>query len=293
MEISEAFDKYTAEVALANAYQSAIRKAADKELQDLIKQEGLLRQAKMQPNKILGMQNLAFRTADTGQYHFYAFKDYTIEVMKDALVLRTNRQYQWLLAEVYELFEDFLEHFYACAAMENKNLWPLRDFGNISLDELYSIGFEMLLKLAKDKKGKPKSLLSPLREKIPRIKVLEKINKLNVNLWFAVNFIEKLRHHIVHTKGIVSDKNKFIDDLMKKVGLYNNGRPDQEHLELINLVLQQQDGKHFVRLLEIPLLSNGPVRSHVNVFNELSNHLLAYSHVLVTSFTQVQSKKPK
>lgn len=292
MKFSDAFDSYTTEIASVYTYRYAIRGAADRELDHLMEQDKHREQANLSPDQVVGMQNLSFRTADTGHHHFYSFKDNTIQAQLDALAHRTNRQYQWLLAEAYELFEDFLEHAYACAAMENKNLWPLRDYGSISLDELDSITFDKLLKQAKAKRDKPQSLLHPLREKLPRIKALETSNRLQVNLWFVVNFVEKLRHHIVHTKGIVADKQKFTADLLEKVGLYNNGKPDPAYLEFIDLYLCPRGGAHFVRLLEVALPSSGHFRKYVDVFGDLSDYLVAYAHVLVTTFTPVQSKQP-
>lgn len=182
MKISDAFDAYTADVASVHSYRVAIQKSAEREFVHLKEQEARWQQANMSSSQIVGMQNLSFRTADTGRNHFYAFKDITIQAQIDALLRQTNRQYQWLLAEAYELFEDFLENAYACAALENKNLWPLRDFGALTFDDLTSVTFDKLLELAKSKKDKPQSLLHPLREKLQRMKVLETRNCLNANL---------------------------------------------------------------------------------------------------------------
>lgn len=291
MKISDAFDAYTADVASVHSYRAAIQKAADREFVHLKEQETRGQHA----NQIVSMQNLCFRTADTGSNHFYAFKDITIQAQIDALVRRTNRQYQWLLAEAYELFEDFLENAYACAALENKNLWPLRDFGVLTFDELASVTFDKLLEQAKSKKGKPQSLLLPLREKLQRIRDLETRNCLNANLWFKINFIEKLRHHIVHTRGAVADKKQFAKDLLSKMGLYNCGKPEKEYLALIDAYVQPDgDGDaHVVRLLNVPLPAEGPFAVHLDLFNDLSDGLLAYAHLLTTCFAPVESKQPR
>lgn len=292
MKISDAFDAYTADVASVHSYRAAIQKAADREFEHLKGQETRRLQANMSPSQIVGMQNLSFRTADTGRHHFYAFKDITIQAQIDALVRQTNRQYQWLLAEAYELFEDFLENAYACAALENKNLWPLRDFGTLTFDELTSVTFDKLLELAKSKQGKPQTLLHPLREKLPRMKILETRNHLDVNLWFKINFIEKLRHHIVHTRGVVADKQQLTKDLLSKMGIYNNGKPEKEYLELIDAYVRPDGDAHVVRLLNVELSANGPFAMHLDMFDSLSDGLLAYAHLLTTCFSPVESKQP-
>lgn len=292
MKISDAFDAYTADVASVHSYRAAIQDAADREFAHLKEQETRRQQANLSPSHIVGMQNLCFRTADTGRHHFYAFKDVTIQAQIDALVRRTNRQYQWLLAEAYELFEDFLENAYACAALENKNLWPLRDFGALTFDELASVTFDKLLEQAKSKKDKPQSLLHPLREKLHRMKVLETRNSLNTNLWFKINFIEKLRHHIVHTRGAVADKQQFAKDLLSKIGLYNSGKPEKEYLELIDTYVRPDGDAHVVRLLDVALPAEGPFAVHLDIFDDLSDGLLAYAHLLTTCFAPVESKQP-
>lgn len=292
MKISDAFDAYTADVASVHSYRAAIQKAAEREFVHLKEQESRWKQENLSPSQIVGMQNLYFRTADTGGYHSYAFKDITIKAQIDALVRQTNRQYQWLLAEAYELFEDFLENAYACAALENRSLWPLRDFGALTYDELTSVTFDKLLEQAKSKKDKPQSLLNPLREKLLRMKALETRNCLNANLWFKINFIEKLRHHIVHTRGAVADKQQFAKDLLTKIGLYNNGKPEKEYLELIDTYIRQDGDAHVIRLLDVALPAEGPFAMHLAIFDDLSDGLLAYSHLLTTCFSPVESKQP-
>lgn len=292
MKISDTFDAYTAEVASIHSYRVAVQNAADREFAHLKDQETRLQQASLSASQIVGMQNLSFRTADTGMHHFYGFKDSTVQAQIDELVHRTNRQFQWLLAEAYELFEDFVENAYACAALENRNLWPLRDFGALTLDQLPSVTFDVLLKRAKSKKDKPRSLLHPLREKLPRMKVLESRNSLNANLWLKINFIEKLRHHIVHTRGAVMDKQQFAKDLLDKVELHNNGKPEKEYLELIDAYVRPDGDVHVVRLLDVALSSDGPFAVHLDMFGDLSDGLLAYAHLLTTCLAPVESNQP-
>lgn len=290
MRISDAFDEYATYVASVYSNRAAIQKAADSELFRLREDEAQLQQENQSITDIRGMHNYSFRTADTGEHHFYAFSKTTIDAQFHALERRTNRQYQWLLAEAYELFEDFLEKVYACAALKNKNLWPLRDFGELTFDELGSVTFEELLTQAKSKKNKPQSFLNPLREKLPRIAILETQNKLDTNLRFTITLVEKLRHHIVHTRGAVADKNKLSKELLLKVGLYNNGSPRQEYLDLIDKYVRLDGDVYFVSLLNIPLPSKGPAFVYFDKFAHLTDGLLAYAYMLTGCLTQVESK---
>lgn len=292
MEFAAIFDRYTRDLASVHANHIMIREESEREFQRLLEQDGRRQEAKLPPSQILAQSNHSFRTAVTGALHFYDFRDYTLKDQMDALVVRTNRQYQWLLAEAYELFEDFLEHFYAAAALANKNLWPLRDYGSLTLSELDSATFESLLQRAREKKDKPQSLLHPLRSKLPLLNRFESTNALKTDLWFALNFIEKLRHHIVHTKGIVTSKADFSEQLLKRCGMYNNGQPNQAIIDLIDDYVRPLDTAYYVRLLEVSLPPHGPFRQRLNMFAELSELLPAYAHLLTSCFTAPTSKRP-
>jgi hypothetical protein len=292
MDIVAIFEKYTNDLGFVYDHQAAIRKESELEFQRLLNQEVLRVEANLPIGQIFGMHNHSFRTAVTGEHFFYDFKDYTIEAQMTSLVTRTNRQYQWLLAEAYELFEDFLEHFYAAVALVNRNLWPLKDYGAMVLSELESASFETLLGQARSKREKPQSLLYPLRTKLPLLSRFESQNALKTDLWFAMNFIEKLRHHIVHTKGMISSKSEFTDQLLRRCGTFNKGKPSQSNMDLIDSFIAPRGNACFVRLLDMPLPPCGTFSQYVDMFGELSGYLPAYAHLLASCFVRLQSMSP-
>lgn len=292
MNIAQLFDNYTSELASVHMHQAAVHAEADREFRRLMDQDEHRRSANISPDFTFHGHTHCFRVATNGRIFFYGFNQLTIQAQIESLVERTNRQYQWLLAEAYELFEDFLEHAYAAAALSDRNLWPLRDYGSISLNELESLSFEKLLELSRSKKDKPQSLLNPLRSKLQLLNRYESNNALGIDLWFAINFIEKLRHHIVHTKGRINSKADFTEQILKKCGLYNNGKPTQAYLDEIDSFVRPQGGAYYVRLLDVPLESIGAIQQYVRMFDELSNALPAYAHLLTSCFVQLQSKKP-
>lgn len=292
MNFTAIFDAYTNQVASVHAYLSTIRREADREFERLVGQKARQKEHNLPEDQIVSMGNHAFRTASAGEHFFYDFRDYTIDSQMESLVSRTNRQYQWLLVEAYELFEDFLEHAYAAAAMSNKDLWPLRDYGPITVEALDTVTFEFLLEQARAKKDKPQSLLNPLRNRLPLLRRFETENALKIDLWFAINLVEKLRHHIVHTKGLISSKADFVVQLHKKCGTYNNGRPDRGHQDLIDDYIRPTGGIHHVRLLDVSLRDKGSAHHYVSMFDQLSNYLLAYAHLLASSFERLESKRP-
>ena len=85
----------------------------------------------------------------------------------EALKFHQNQQYQWLLTEVYENFEDYLDLLYAHIGYIDNNFWPLNDFGAISFDEIENKDIEWFISRVKEKKGRPQSIIKQIRKKIP------------------------------------------------------------------------------------------------------------------------------
>jgi len=222
-----------------------------------------------------------FRAAKDGKHILFAHIKSSLKDMRKAVVLHKNKQYQWLLAEAYEDFKDFIENSYAFAGHIDKNLWPLNDFGRISLTELKEKDFEWFRKRARIKRDVPQSIINRFRDIFPDISRLETENKLGINLRLAVALIESLRHIIVHKSGIVSDKQKFIEDVLKKSGLYNNGKYKDEHKVFIKSFFGARNYKNVVVLLEAGIKPEIPFYIHVNLFEVLSRYLMAYANIIL------------
>lgn len=268
-----------------------MRADATRQFRYLVEQDERRNAAALPPDHVVAVQNMSFRQLATGEHFFYEFRKHSIPEQIRSLNLRTNRHYQWLLVEAYEHFEDFLEQAYSAAALVDKNIWPLRDYGTNHLGDLEKISFEKLHELAREKKDKPYSLLNPLREHRAIIKKYENNNALDINPWFLLHLIEKLRHHIVHTKGEVNNREKFSTDVLKKSGLHNNGKPDELYKNWIDSFFIEAGSTSLIHLLERPIKDYSPLNFHINVFEETSNHLLSYAHLIASSFTNPEPKK--
>ncbi len=284
MEIIEIFKKYTDEVSQIYLHQRAVKDTAKNEFERLIQQEKRYEKIYAENPELKGISlsahNLSFRIAKDNSPYFFGYKESSLEDKKIAVVLSKNKQYQWLLAEAYEAFEDFIEYAYAHAGYTDKNFWPLSDFGNISLSELEEKNFEWFVFRAKEKRGKPQSILSHFRNKFPQLQQIETNNKLNTNLKLAIALVEQLRHHIVHTSGVVSNKEQFIKNVLEKSGLYNNRKFDIQHKEFIETFFGPDDYKNTISLLEIQTNPEIPFDTYIGIFEHLSNYLMAYAHLL-------------
>lgn len=129
MEIIEIFKKYTDEVSQIYLHQRAVKATAKNESERLIQQEKAYEKICEENPELKGISlsahNLSFRIAKDNLPYFFGYKESSLEDEKTAVVLSKNKQYQWLLAEAYEAFEDFIEYAYAYAGYTDKNFWLL------------------------------------------------------------------------------------------------------------------------------------------------------------------------
>lgn len=285
MEIAELFEQYAAKVSQIHLYQRAVKNNAQKELAQLNDYAETLKNRPELKECSSSFDNMFFYSAIDGNAKLFGNKVSSIEDRQLAVVLHKNKQYQWLLSEAYEAFEDYIEVAYAYMGYKNVNTWPLKDFGNIYLNELDSKEFGWYLEKTNNKQEKPKSILNQFRKVFPELQTLESNNKLKINLKLAVILIEHLRHIIVHKGGTVSDKENFHKIVLKKSGLYTNGRLKEEHVNFIDSFFGTGDYQETIVLLEIPIKPEIPLDFHIDLFKKLSGYLLAYAH-LITGYIQ-------
>lgn len=285
MEMQEIFDSYSNKIAQLHLYQRAIQKIAKNELKKLNEYEQSIEYSPDLKELSSSYDNISFRRAKDGEHIFFGMFKRTLEERKNAVVLHKNKQYQWLLAEAYEAFEDFLENAYAFAGFNDNNFWPLQDYGNISLKKVQEKPLSWFVTQAKKKNDTPSSIINKFREIFPEIVSVEQKNSLGVNLRLAIIFIELLRHVIVHKSGTVSDKDEFIKRVLQKAGLYNNGRADEKYIQYINAHFGSAEYENTITLLEVRVYPEIPLDVHVNVFEILSGHLMAYAHLIYESLS--------
>jgi hypothetical protein len=290
MDINDIFSKYANREAELVLYQRAMKKIADKELTELFEYS----EAHKEHQDILDLprsiNNMYFYAAKDAGARLYGHKTNSIEDEKMSVILHKNKQYQWLLAEAYEAYEDFIEQSYAYLAFINHNTWPLSDYGNINLSELSTKEYEYFLAQAKNKKDKPNSMIKQFRKVFPQYEVLETTNKLSKDLRFMINIAEKFRHHIVHTSGKVQDKKKCIEDIIKMTGIYNNGKYDIERYNFIDGFFGSEEYSNTIVLLEIPDDTKAPILFEINRLNILTSSLITDAHILFEEILNMEKE---
>lgn len=272
-------------------YQRAMKDIAKKELEQLSEYEERFKKKPGFEDRSLSLHSMTFRTADSGEEFFYGHKRMSLKDKTLAVSLHKNKQYQWLLSEAYEEFEDCIERLYAYAGYTNNNFWPLKDYGSISLREIGSKDFNWFEAQAIKKKDSPASIINRFRESFINIKHTEEKNKLGVNLRLAITVIEFLRHVIVHRGGVVLDKSKFKERILKKCGLFNNGNVANVHSQFIERFFGRGDYEKTVILLEVPTNPQIPFDIHINVLDMLNGYLMAYIHLICESLKVSDNNK--
>jgi len=290
MNLDEIFESYSNKMTQLSLYQRAMKDIAKKELEKLTEYEKSLEkhpELKVHP---LSMHNMSFRIAANGEHFFYGHKKISVKDKRLSVLLHKNKQYQWLLSEAYEEFEDCVERLYAYAGFDNNDFWPLKDYGSISLSEIKNKDFNWFEAQAVNKKDAPASILNKFRESFSSIKRIEDKNQLDVNLRLAITLIEFLRHVIVHRGGVVLDKSKFRTRILKKCGLYNNGNVAEEHSQFIENFFGAGDYHNTIILLETSTNPEIPIDTHINILDMLMGYLMAYIHLIYTSLRAFHNK---
>lgn len=283
-EIIELFANKLSDIIL---FQRAVKKTAQKELKYI---EEYAAQFQDKPDIVeLSSSHdvMYFSDAVNGTATPYAHRVSSIEDRYLSIVLHKNKQYHWLLAEAYEEFADFLERAYAFMGYRDSNFWPMSDFGKISISDLPTKDFNWHLEHARTKRDLPHSILNRFRKQFPEIVDIETNNALNINLALAVTLIEFLRHIIVHNGGKVSDKSKFIERILKKAGLYNNGRYEDSYVQFIESFFGTGEYENTIALLEIKVDMNVPLDVTIDQFGKLTGYLMAYALEL---YKNIESK---
>ncbi len=280
MNLNQIWVNFTDRMSEIELFHRAAKSSANNELKIINEYSKSLKDNNELRELSSSKHNLLFYDVRTGETRFYNQKELSLEEQFLDVLLHKNKQYQWLLAEAYEEFEDFVENVYAFYGSVNNSFWPLKDYGNIRLSELSEKDYSWYASQARKKSGTPQNILNLFRKNFPELESIEVKNALSTNLSLAIILIEKLRHAIVHTGGKVENKVDFIRLVTEKAGLYNNGNIAADHLNLVNLFFGENEYENLITILEISTQPEIPIDTHFSLFGKLTNYLMAYAFLL-------------
>ncbi|MFA6196564.1 MAG: hypothetical protein WC656_07950 [Sulfurimonas sp.] len=216
---------------------------------------------------------------------------YSFEDLVKTTRLHHNKQYQWLLVEAYEAFEDYLSRLYAYVGYKDNTFWFAKDFGDISIDELKIKDLKWFENRVENKEKKPESIYIHFRKKMPLIELFEKNNPQNIDYKFKILLISKLRHQIVHTKGTISDIDKFTEKILKPFS-QEKQEIKQEYKDDIFYFLREEDSKYHVWLLDYNYNEEKTSNTKYARLQEFLIELSAYATLLKEISTMYLSGNP-
>lgn len=271
--IHQLFEEYKERVADIHLYQRAAYRLMREELRELTR--GAEVDSGVRANEVVSTDRFLFYDATHAKAQLFGRRERTTSQLITEVQLHKNKQYAWLLVDVYELFEDFIEDGFCIACVTNSALWtgPPRvdtsDTDPAAQLEWFRVELEKI-------KGKPKSLLNALRDALPDIKKLETRNALGLNLWAVATFAELIRHIIVHNSGRARDRVKFFDRVFQQAGLSQSGQ--DEFKSFMGSFFGVAEYENLVLLLDMPV-GEFPGAER-NGLDTLSRLLMAYAHVV-------------
>ena len=280
MKVAEILNMLRTRFVEIQVYRSVVKDLTKEELKRLSEYIEQTSDSENESIPFLSLQSMYFQDLKTGEVIRYGFIESNAEHQRDTVSKQKNKQYGWLLVEAYEEFEDFLERIYAHIGKTNRNAWHLEDFGRAKLSELDDKSFNWYLDAVRKKyQLKHRDLLTRIRDLYPELRSVEENNIYNVHVRVAVELIEHLRHRIVHSRGVVNDLDEFVTQILKRSGLWNNGKPKAGLKLFVERFFHHSSGTYTVSLSERRAAPTGvPLDSFYDVWDELMGYLIAYAY---------------
>lgn len=277
--IENEFKKYLGKICTIQHYQRIINTITKSEIKSLSKIQDNLKDKPDEDKEFYGISlNLfTYRCPFSGHNKPYESLKTSVEEKASLILYHKNKQYQWLLVDAYEIFEDYVESLYACMGFIDNNFWPASDFGNISVSEIPSQDLNWFNKQSTIKKRAPKSILNIFRDRFGNLQKLERENATDHDLRLSTSLVENLRHIIVHKNGQITSKDEFIKKILSESCLQND---DKSKAKINNFIGAKGRYLNHVVLVEQIAFKSGGFSMHVNLHENLVGELSAYAELL-------------
>ncbi|MCX2708343.1 MULTISPECIES: hypothetical protein [unclassified Pseudomonas] len=268
MIVHEEFDKLLAKITNADVYKRVTAKIFHEQEEKLIKNHEQLPEWVDKENH--GPHYFVrYSSPSTSEEVTVKTKTYKLEDQIELNTLHKLKTYQWLLAEAYEAFEDFIDLVYADCGRRGSNLWVRPDGwkhdGSNNLDHYYNI--------RRKTKGTPYVQLKALRERSSHFREFEIKEGNNYRIVFVL--IEKLRHLIVHEGGYCLN----FETLMQSIQRELNGMSMKDVRPYVESYFIPHREALLIDLLEYPV-EDGPgavIGAYHDCMSSMFNTLLEYA----------------
>ena len=279
--IEEKLNNFLDAIGVLKHHQRIADEITKKMLQHLYEQNKILSGLKDDGVKNFGysVNIFSFYSPYTGVIVPFKSKKTSIEESVKLIHFHKNKQYQWLLVDAFEIFEDFIISIYELI----RELYPefivtkdKKDNGNMQTRNLKRISIDVI---------------NSFRLNLNELRDMEISNKIDTNLRLHLNMIEKFRHIIVHKNGKTTNIELIIIDILKKSCLFSDKSKEPEARLTIKSYFGSDDLEGLLILVEKPIFDSSGLSIHINRQENLINVLLSYALVLSKSLIDYCDKK--
>lgn len=274
MDTDAIWTKFSKAIGNIIVFQRKVKFEYNTTIENLFKLDEELRQHDNK-NFLSAGHNMSFVDPRTNEHIFYDFRYITVDEDKTQSLLKKNREYQFLIMDAYEQFEDAIEEIYAYLGMNDINFWPLQEFGDIKCNEITFKDFNYFKERAAKRKG---GAISIAKKLITYFSCNENI--YGIDLETGIIFIEKMRHVIVHNRGKVTSIKDFIEKIVKETGKPINKIPKATS-EFIKWYISSEKYDQIIVLDEHKVKKDSfPFPMERSRFDDLINILLVCIYIL-------------
>ncbi|WP_291590069.1 hypothetical protein [Comamonas sp. UBA7528] len=270
---SSRLEKFFDQVAVIQHYQRLSANVAKQTIADLQARDRDLTLLDSETHELLGhsINVFSFYSPYTGMISPYSHARLTPKEMARLVHLHKNKQYQWLLVEAYELFEDFVVSLYELVRRDHTHFRLSKDANAVMPPS--------------ELKKKVPLIIDMLRKKLPELAKIEVNNQINTNLRLHSRMAEKFRHVIVHKNGKTDNVETMIEDILNWANLAGDKARGPAARAHVASYIGGGDVAGVIVLVEQPIFQADGltmnINRHENLVNALMSHALVMSQSLV------------
>lgn len=264
-------ERFFNEIAALQHYQRLSASIAKQTIADLQARDSDLAKLDAASREVFGssVHLFTFYNPYTGVILPYSHKRLTLQETEKLVHLHKNKQYQWLLVEAYELFEDFVVSLYESIRSDSGEF-------RLSSDANASVPHAEL-------KKKVPQIIDLLRKKLPELAKMETENKTDTNLRLHFRMAEKFRHIIVHKNGKTSDPALMTEWILKRANVAGDKVREPAARATIASYVGVDEEAGVIVLVEKPVFRAGGFSMDINRQEDLVNSLMAHALVMSQS----------
>lgn len=266
---------FSEEIANVELSQRATKHFSDSELSRIEEQEKIIEEKEYDKIFCSSHEKLFFTDIRNDKKVHYCYRMLDSEARKMQVILKKNREYQCLIMEAYEYFEDAIENIYAYLGKNDINFWPMSEYGNKKYNDISSLDFGFYLGQAEKRKG---GAISIAKDLIDRFN--QNIEYKRVKLKTMITVVEKIRHIVVHKGGRVDNKEMFIEKVAKDCGVSVNSEEYKNLTSYIEYFFGGGEYSNIINLTEERIKIHEPIFVEKNRFRAMLNPMLCCVYIL-------------